>query len=477
MMNLTDKDILELNELCNALVDGTLTDSQKSQLSEKLAAAEEARQFYVRFMGLSASLHEYASEMQTEAPDAVVEMPRLWQRARFLWSFGALAAAFVFAFWLGPVVKPPGAAEAGEFVAQVTGAKDCPLNPGDQIRRGQRLELTRGVVEITFDCGAQVTLDGPAVLDLNSAWDASLERGTLKADVPVEAIGFRISNPAVDVVDLGTEFSLVAGPGGTAELFVLKGKVEATPREQPAILLREQESRRFSPTGSAEIADAPTKFKRFAKLAKLDRQARPANFIHWRLNRTNGEAGAQIPVPGLASNAARTIAFWVQLPSDTLLTDATPMVAWTLRTIGKAGPQPVEIGWNANPASGPLGAVRTEFGRTMFVGTSSVRDGRWHHVAVVFVPHGRNHDKLNVKQYVDGRLDGLTVKTAKKHRRDFPGGPVDETLWLGRSTTGRDGFHGALDELFIADRALVPQEINRLLKTNKPEAQEVADRK
>ena len=84
-----------------------------------------------------------------------------------------------------------------------------------------------------------------------------------------------------------------------------------------------------------------------------------------------------------------------------------------------------------------------------------MRDGRWHHVAVVFVPHGRNHDKLHVKQYVDGRLDSATVKTAKKHRRDFAGGPVDETLRLGRT----------LDELFVADRALVPQEIKQFTAT------------
>ena len=53
-MNLTDKEILELTELCNALMDGTLTEAQKAQLSEKLAFSEAARQFYVRFTGLSA---------------------------------------------------------------------------------------------------------------------------------------------------------------------------------------------------------------------------------------------------------------------------------------------------------------------------------------------------------------------------------------------------------------------------------------
>jgi hypothetical protein len=456
-MNLTDNEIMELTELCNALVDGALNDAQRARLPTMLAASEEARRYYIRFTGLSASLHQYAGEMQSEAPDVVVEMPRLWQRTGFWWSLGSLAAAaaIVGAVWFGTVNNPALAEEGGDFVAQVTGVRDCPLNPGDPLRRGQRLELTQGAVEIAFDCGAQITLEGPAVLHLNSAWGATLQRGTLKANVPAEAIGFRISNPAVDVVDLGTEFSLVAGPADTAELFVLKGKVEATPREQPAILMQEQQSRRFSPTGSSDVTDAPAKFRRLTKLTKFDRQSKPAAFVHWSFDRTNGEAAAQVVVPGLATNTARTVAFWVRLPAELPLTDAAPMVAWLSKSAGKAGPRPFEIGWNANPASGPLGAVRTEVGRTAFIGTSSVRDGRWHHVAVVFVPHGRNHDKLHVKQYVDGRLDSATVKTAKKHRRDFAGGPVDETLRLGRT----------LDELFVADRALVPQEIKQFTAT------------
>ena len=48
----------------------------------------------------------------------------------------------------------------------------------------------------------------------------------LKASVPSEAVGFRISTPAVEVVDLGTEFTMLAEPAGTAaEVRVLKGEV------------------------------------------------------------------------------------------------------------------------------------------------------------------------------------------------------------------------------------------------------------
>ena len=62
-MNLNDREILELNELCGAVVDGTLTEAQRSRLSEWLRRSEEARRCYVRALGQSASLHTYAAEI------------------------------------------------------------------------------------------------------------------------------------------------------------------------------------------------------------------------------------------------------------------------------------------------------------------------------------------------------------------------------------------------------------------------------
>jgi hypothetical protein len=61
-MNLTDREILELNELCGAVIDGTLTEAQRTRLSAWLGQSEAARRFYVSALGQSASLHTYAAE-------------------------------------------------------------------------------------------------------------------------------------------------------------------------------------------------------------------------------------------------------------------------------------------------------------------------------------------------------------------------------------------------------------------------------
>ena len=271
-MSLPDDELLELNTLCNALIDGALTEADRARLEKMLAASDDARRFYVRAMTLSASLFDYAGEMQADAPE--VSPKRVVHVPAWMWTAGSLAAAacVVFALWLGDAAKRDAAndtasaeQESDDSVARLSGAKDCrwsgaALQPGAELRRGQRIELASGFAEITFDCGAQVTLEGPASLDLSSAWDAVLRRGTLKANVPHEAIGFRISNPSVEVTDLGTEFSMVADDGGATEVFVLKGAVEAAPRDAAgnagdAVVLHETQSRRFAKAGDTDVCD------------------------------------------------------------------------------------------------------------------------------------------------------------------------------------------------------------------------------
>ncbi len=493
-MNLSDSDRLELSELCSALVDGIADKAQRARLETMLAESEDARRLYVRTMALSASLHEYAGEMQAEAPDAV---PANERQVKWWAVSGLAAAAAIFlAFWFGTVRQPEH--ETDEIVARVSGAKDCvwggsAFSPGDDLPRGQRIELTAGVAEITFDSGAQVTIEGPAILTLVSEWEATLGRGTLKANVPTEAVGFRVSNPDVDVVDLGTEFSMVADAGGGTEVFVTKGAVEVHGRADAAQVLRENEARRFGLTGSSDVRDHEQKLVRLARKVSLDRLVRPPNFVHWSFDETDAalftstgatshdahiEGGrdfadihsagrfagalhlseglfAKAAIPDLAKRTARTAAFWVKVPADAALPDAGALLAWPS----------VEIAWNRNPDRGALGALRTDAGRGYVIGSTPLRDGRWHHIAVVVTP-GRKTDGMQVRQYVDGRLEVVSAKRGKRAGA-IAKDTASSVLWIGRA---RDGsrFRGELDELFLADRALSPPEIRYLMLRNKP---------
>jgi len=528
-MTLNDTDILELNELCNALLDNTIAEPQHARLAHWLKTSEDARQFYVRTTGLSASLCHYASELQTEAPDAPASHMQIGRRWRWVIGLLSIAAAIAVVVWLGkpkpqiPVAKEPTANE-NEFVAQLTGSKETQwgnasgVQPSGRFLRGEQIELTKGFAEITFDSGARVLLQGPASMELTSAWSAKLNRGTLKASVPPEAIGFTISNPTVEVVDLGTEFTMFADAGGTAtDVMVLKGKVEAAPRtstDPQPILLREKESRRFAASGVSNV-DGEERFDELTQAVDLDRYEAPFGYAHWSFDETEGAAFkavtsglpfnapaarldstpsaasgihakgrfesalrfdgsryATTAFPGMSEHASHTIVFWLKIPKEANLQSAYAMVAWGAIN-RNFGSHPFQICWNREAKDGPFGVLRTDYSRGYAIGTTPLRDGRWHHIAVVFIPRDDPARPVEVKQYVDGRLEG-------EGRPDAPGSEIfmsttkssatNGMIWLG-CRLGPKGvrterFFGDMDELFIADRALSPGEIVSLMSQN-----------
>jgi hypothetical protein len=513
-MSLTDHDILELTELCNAVVDQTASDAQQARLSAMLEHSKEARRFYVQMMALSASLGSYAAEMQSEAPDVRTEIEQPVTRSlKFTrWTVALLATAAALVIAAGVlmqfVASPETVNVQDEIVAHLTGTNDCiwvgealDVQPGEQLRRGERLQLTSGSAEITFACGATITITGPADLELNSAWDATLHHGALRANVPPQAIGFRIANPTVEVVDLGTEFSVVTDEKGASEVVVLKGSVEAMPvrsaAEPSPIVMKEKEAKRF--TASAVTVVDPQNIKPVIQPATMTRPQNKTGFVHWSfdsakaagLHVSESMLGAGKVRGGLKFEGAdfgrvtlpkanvklRTVAFWVNVPADANLSGSAPMIAW------KSGPRKkplltTEIGWNHNPKDGPLGALRTEYARGYTVGSTSLRDGQWHHIAVVFVTD--DDDRVQVHQYVDGRLEQTTIRAARKR---IPAGAEEsadvtkDTIWLGhhvglRKTTGN--FRGQLDELFVFDRPLLPHEIVGLMTTNKLTTDQIA---
>ncbi len=517
-MNLSDRDILELNELCGAMADGTLSDAQRARLAAYLRTSEAARRFYVQALGQSASLHTYASELHAEAPDLPESNPRLMRRW-FIWL--PAAAAIALAGWLALHVRSDADPVAGEFVARVTGAKNArwsspPPLPGDRLGKNQRLDLAGGLAEITFDSGARVTLEGPASMAIASAWAGTLHRGTVRVSVPSEAIGFRISHPAVEVVDLGTEFTMIADGRGAAEVLVLKGEVEAAPRggSQEAILLREKEARRFATTGISEVPDRERKFALLHGPLQLDRMVPPTRLAHWsfdepagalvraeaggaasadlaaqiysaadlaaartegrrgRALRLDGERYARTTLPGISGGTPHTISFWIRVPEDAPLSEAYSMVTWATRS-KKLGNRHAGINWNRDRTEGPLGALRTDFRGGHAIGTTSLRDGRWHHIAVSFSAGDEQPDApVQVRQYVDGQLESSTVLTSRSPAPAVDSDPaLADVVWIGRRL-GPNGprperFRGDLDELFIADRCLEPHEIVSLMSDNR----------
>ena len=111
------------------------------------------------------------------------------------------------------------------------------------------------------------------------------------------------------------------------------------------------------------------------------------------------------PFPGISDNVPHTVSFWVKVPKDANISNAYAMVAWGVNN-KKLGSHPIHIVWNRNASEGTIGVLRTDYGGGYALGATPLRDGRWHHIAVVFIPRDDPQRPIEVNQYVDGRLEG-----------------------------------------------------------------------
>ena len=86
--------------------------------------------------------------------------------------------------------------------------------------------LVAGLAEITFHSGAKLVLTGPTQFSIRSASETNLSVGKLTAKVPHSALGFTVSTPSGNVVDLGTEFGVEVTPDKNLDVQVFVGEVK-----------------------------------------------------------------------------------------------------------------------------------------------------------------------------------------------------------------------------------------------------------
>lgn len=493
-----------------AVISGDATERDHTILNDTLRADPEARRAYIRTMAFEAMLaSEFAPEEQTETPV---------RRRRWIAPL-SIAAAVVLGSLLAWRVFP-GTAPAltndddGEITHAVITSLDNATGKfsGNVLSRGMRLtegmlELESGLAEITFDTGAEVTLEGPARMQLESENKSRLDAGRASAVVPEEARGFVIHTPTSYIRDLGTAFAVEVRDGRETDLHVLEGEVEvaATGRKAGKIpkILRQKEAVRLAGGGMQPISfreDNPgaKREKRAAKIPpsvhwsfdtwdgvktkdpdsgeilKLQRKAAPpvpeiidgpfGSAIH-----LDGEGVfARSTYPGVGGSQARTIACWICIPPGDANAPVTlnGIVGWGVnRSSGKW-----QLGWNPNKLQGTTGAPRVEFGEGYAVGTTDLRDGRWHHLAVVYLGGPKANVATHVRIYVDGKLEPLTGRRQQRIDTDTTSANA-QPLTIGRHLGQSQGrgpffFEGDLDEVHVFEGPLLPGQIVRLMKRN-----------
>jgi hypothetical protein len=272
----------ELLELCDRLIDGQFTEQDRDRIETLVLANLELRKIYVEVMHLNASLRQEASRISDRSLEEVLlpfSMPeasrRPWRMPR--WPF-QIAAALVIGFVVWWFVPRPETAPIARLV-ETNGARwensSLPTNPGAALDHG-RLRLIEGVARIVFQKGAEVSLEGPAELELTGPNACFLHRGALVAHVPEPAKGFIVGTRNAQLIDHGTDFGISTDAAGRAQVQVLKGEVElqhGQTGEKLRLQTRESASivsNRFTSGERMEIE--PDRFA-FARPTAAERQA------------------------------------------------------------------------------------------------------------------------------------------------------------------------------------------------------------
>jgi len=341
---LSPEELADLRSLIQASLDERCTPEGYARLQEWICRDEEAGRLYVQYMQLHARLHwntvrqlgptPCASRESSRASDApilgflgdVFQAGADFLSRSFVWTLllaiglpAIVLVVLLVDIARQPVpskpvaVAPAPVASEPATLAKVTREHACvwdkataALPAGTPLGSGQNLQLSSGLVEVTFAGGATVLLEGPAVFRVDRSSRGFLDRGKLVAKVPKGAEGFTVATPSAVVTDLGTEFGLTVDTQGAAEAHVFRGRVdvavEAKTPGEPALQRKLQagEAVRVSSKGDAPrietIAAASTPFVRDLPdtlpeptVIFAHRGAKDPQKEKWRLYSSDGE--------------------------------------------------------------------------------------------------------------------------------------------------------------------------------------------
>ena len=264
---ISDMEDTRLASLIDMYAAGVISAEELVELQQRLASSAAAREQFDRHVAHYEITHPHLTMPRAEeflaqwdtpegpsreemvpVPAETFEPTRIDSsglfRASFCkwrpWSIVGTAAAFLAVFTItvlrdrlmpAPSFEMPTINAAGS-VATLRHAADVQwIDLTNEIFVGhvfgvQRVQLAAGALQLDFQRGARLVMEGPTDLQLISDNEAFLHSGKVTAHVPDEAHGFKITTRSVAVTDLGTEFGLRATTNAPAEVHVFSGLVE-----------------------------------------------------------------------------------------------------------------------------------------------------------------------------------------------------------------------------------------------------------
>lgn len=309
-MNTKPNDSIDL--LVSAMLDGHLSEVQKEALNRLLQESPDAVARYHELLDNHEALCSiYPGEVYAESLDDEVISRSFGERSghqAVAW-FGpslrrpvvllAVAASLFIAVGVtGYIVGNDRGKNRNSEVAQVgrqveqtlaghamlrhsvalqwtTGGKS--YRDGD-VLPGGKLQIESGIAEIDFFCGATLTIEGPAVLDVQSDWSVKVASGRLRANVPPAARGFIVQTNEAEIIDLGTEFALDVG-AENSRVEVIDGEVALRGGTHDGVHLTTGQHQWL---GQQQAATGGDKISSFADVESRRKDAEAERFSKWQ---------------------------------------------------------------------------------------------------------------------------------------------------------------------------------------------------
>ncbi len=297
MNGLRDENLFEtIHRFVMASANDEPTMAPDIDLARLLEESEEAREIYLECVHMSLLLPSIlAAEPEDEPPIGGAPMPGVvcygvatvkgsffegmpfaYSVATVILGMGIFIASLIHGPTVGPdIERSPGATamrlDRSSVVGQITGLVDCkwaedprlkvqgsrlsqsrnPQIPKALVSLGDQFHLTSGLMEITYDSGAKVILQGPATYEVDTVAGGYLSVGRLTARVEKNKTNkvasgqwpvadesrnpsrptthyplFTIKTPTAIVTDLGTEFGVDVKKNGETTSHVFRGSVK-----------------------------------------------------------------------------------------------------------------------------------------------------------------------------------------------------------------------------------------------------------
>ncbi|HZZ77421.1 MAG TPA: hypothetical protein VFE62_02820 [Gemmataceae bacterium] len=244
----------ELLSLLSSLCDGQITQEEHARLESLLNSTAECRRVYLEYMQIHATLL-IDPQILTKAPirkpdtaEVATPAPRAnwlhWGRRNLgqAWLVLATLAASLLVqfFWFPPTSPLPEqepalrevvSAPKKTYVATLIRSVNCVWEaPREPVGNGARLapgylRLPKGIASIRFDSGAELIVEGPAEIMLDSSTAVTVKSGKAVLHATDSGVPFDLRTPGSTLVDIATDFGVSVTPDAE-EVHVFEGELQ-----------------------------------------------------------------------------------------------------------------------------------------------------------------------------------------------------------------------------------------------------------